>query len=187
MVSTVVQLYPHVACVLNLWLRTRLAQLVNPALADVVSEWRWSAITVNRGYAAQRHVDANNFGPSVIRSVADSTDRLLYWPHEKRSTAPALSPSTAVPLPISRDDRLYAFDGTSPHETKEYRGKVEDRFSIIFFLNKRGWHAPPDVTRELSNLGFQPARSEADAQAFAVSFEEASQSKGYIWWRLQDT
>ena len=187
MVSTVAQLFPHIASVLNLWLRTRLAQLVHPSFAQVVSEWRWTAITVNRGYAAQRHVDANNFGPSVIRSFAAPADRLTYWPHATRSVMPSLSTSEAVSLPISRDDRVYAFDGTSPHETQEYRGKVEDRYSFIFFLNKRGWHAPPDVTRELSNLGFQPARSEVDAQSFAVRFEEASQSKGYTWWRLQDT
>ena len=111
----------------------------------------------------------------------------MYWPHESRSSVPSLSPSAAVQLPISRADSLYAFDGTSPHETRAYKGKVEDRFSVIFFLNARGWSAPPGVTQQLADLGFQPAASEQDAQSFSAKFEKASDSEGYMWWRLQDT
>ena len=187
MLSTVASMYPHVACVLNAWFRPRLAQFTHPALTDTVSEWRWTAITVNRGYAAQRHVDMNNYGPSVIRSLADVSDRLVYWPHASRKDMSALPLSSAVQMPISRVDRLYAFDGTAPHETRPYRGVVEDRFSFVFFLNARGWCAPSDTTEQLTKLGFQPSPSEADAQSFALKFEKASSSEGYVWWRLQDT
>ena len=187
MVSTVAQLFPYVASVLNLWLSTRLAQLVHPAFGEAVSGWKWSAITVNRGYCAQRHVDLNNYGPSAIRSFADSTDRLVYWPHESRRNMSTLSASVAVHLPISRADRLYAFDGTAPHETRAYHGVVEDRYSVIFFLNARGWNAPAGTIRQLQDLGFQPAHTESDAHAFASKFEAASSGEGHMWWRLQDT
>ena len=99
----------------------------------------------------------------------------------------SLAASDPVVLPISRADRLYTFDGTAPHETRAYTGAVEDRYSFIFFLNARGWQAPPEVLRRLEDVGFQPAASEGDAESFATTYDKASNSEGYRYWRLQDT
>ena len=180
--STVTRMYPWVARCLNAWLRTRLAQLAHVAFRDPCKEWRWSAITVNRGYAAERHVDRNNYGPSIIRSFADKSDRLLYWAEGTRSTMSTLDVKDALRLPISSDRSMYSFDGTRPHETAPYRGQVESRLSIVFFQSNRGWDAPEPVTEGLSDLGFSPADSLADARRFASRYELLADGCAYASW-----
>ena len=100
----------------------------------------------------------------------------------------ALSVEDAVELPIASSRRLYAFDGTRPHETCQYGGDdVSNRLSIIFFQSARGWAAPQSTLSELSTLGFVPAVSESDAEEFAQRFELLAGDRGYTSWRLQQT
>ena len=186
MLSTVTRLFPEVPKVLNAWLRERLAQLDHPAFACPVKEWKWSAITVNRGYATQRHVDVNNFGPSIIRSMADDTDRLLYWPSSSRNDLSELSPAAAVKIPIASRHRMHAFDGTRPHETASYAGNLDTRMSVVFFQSKRGWTAPPAAIEDLNSLEFNPADSAAEAASFASKFEELSEGRHRVSWELQN-
>ena len=100
----------------------------------------------------------------------------------------ALSAEDAVELPIANSSRLYAFNGTCPHETCQYGGDdVSDRLSIIFFQSARGWAAPQTTREELSTLGFVPAASESDAEDFAQRFDVLAGGRGYASWGLQQT
>ena len=100
----------------------------------------------------------------------------------------ALSAEDAVELPIASPSRLYAFDGTRPHETCQYGGDdISNRLSIIFFQSARGWAAPQTTRENLSSLGFVPAVSESDAEDFAHRFELLSGGRGHTSWRLQQT
>ena len=185
MVSAVAQMFPSVARLMNQWFVERLAQLSHRAFSEPLKQWKWTAITVNRGYAATRHVDLNNFGPSVIRSIADGTDRLLYWPGADRKSMSSLDTHDAVELPVSSRRHLFSFDGRCPHEVKQYGGAVESRLSVVFFLNARGWKADTSTTRHLEQLGFAPAASEEDAETFAAKFNVLSAGLNYQSWPVQ--
>ena len=97
----------------------------------------------------------------------------------------ALVAEDAVELPIANSGRLYAFDGTRPHETGPYGGNISSRLSIMYFQSARGWQAPPATIDGLSNLGFVPAVTEADAQDFANRFEVLSCGCSYTSWKLR--
>ena len=88
----------------------------------------------------------------------------------------------AVRLPIASERFMYSFDGTHPHETTPYKGQVESRLSIIFFQNNRGWQAPEAVTDGLTDLGFTPASSLADAQRFAARYELLADGGAHASW-----
>ena len=186
-ISTVTRMFPSIARVLNMWFVSRLKQLTHAAFPDPPSTWRWTSITVNRGYAAARHVDANNHGPSVIRSIASPSDRLRLWPHGDKRELSSLSPAHAVELPIASTSKLWAFDGRCPHETKPCKGSVNDRLSIIFFQTARGWKAAPDTTSRLRDLGFVPAATVEDAARFDNRFKVLTGEDAYYAWNVNDT
>ena len=187
MLSAVARLFPSVAMLFNRWFTERLAQLGHKSFDAPLTQWRWSAITVNRGYMATRHCDANNYGASVIRSIAGASDRLLYWPDQDRRTIAECELEDAVELPISSRKKMFAFDGTCPHEVKHYAGDVSARMSIIFFQNARGWRADSSTSTQLQELGFSPASSAEDAQSFADRFENLSSGSNWRSWKLTAT
>ena len=186
-ISTVTRLFPSIARCLNLWLVSRLRQLQHKSFPCPASDWRWSSITVNRGYLAARHVDANNHGPSVIRSVASAQDRLWFWPHGDKRSLPTLSQSDAVEIPIASHRHLWTFDGRCPHEVKPYTSNVSNRLSVIFFQAARGWKASADTTACLVDLGFVPASSLEDAAAFDSRFALLTGGSAFTSWELTRT
>ena len=170
-----------------MWLVSRLRQLDHNAFPCPASDWRWSSITVNRGYLAARHVDANNHGPSVIRSVASAEDRLWFWPHGDKRTLQTLPQSDAIEVPISSRRHLWSFDGRCPHEVKPYKGNVANRLSVIFFQAARGWKASDDTTARLVDLGFVPASTLEDAATFDSRFALLTGDSSYASWQLTST
>ena len=139
---------------------------------------------MNRGYAAARHVDRNNHGPSVIRSIASSSDRLWLWPEGSHKDIAQLTPDSAVEIPISSRRHLWAFDGRCPHETKPYADDMKNRLSIIWFQSCRGWKASSDTTARLVDLGFNPAASQDEAQRFDAKFNVLTGGDSYTSWRV---
>ena len=187
MLSAVARLFPSVAMLFNRWFTDRLAQLGHRAFDAPLSQWRWSAITVNRGYVATRHCDMNNYGASAIRSIANAKDRLLYWPEESRKTIGDCEMDDAVELAISSRKKVFAFDGTCPHEVKQYHGDVASRMSIIFFQSSRGWRADDATTARLRELGFVPATSAEDAESFADRFKTFSAGRNWNSWPVESS
>ena len=185
--STVTRLFPSIAKCLNLWLSTRLCQLAHPSFPSPTRDWRWTSITVNRGYAAARHVDRNNHGPSVIRSIASNSDRLWLWPEATHKDLPHLSSEHAVEIPIASRRHLWAFDGRCPHETKPYQEDVGSRLSIIFFQSARGWKASSQTTARLIDLGFNPAASVHEATKFDSQFDVLTGGTSHMSWRVTQT
>ena len=182
--STVTRMFPNVPKCLNMLLASFATKLTHRSFPNPSVDWRWTAITVNRGYAATRHVDSNNQGPSIIRSLADSSDRLLFWPDGDRRDMATLDPEDAVALPIASSRRMYAFDGRRPHEVAPYTGEIKDRISIVFFLSARGWLAEPSTLERLSNLGFVPAASAEEVELFESRFDRLTSGDACTSWKL---
>ena len=158
--------YPHVPRILNRWLATRL----DPD-NDLQSEWLWSSITVNKGFASRRHRDANNFGPSIIRQFGTHQAKLRYWPCDGGRPQPKLDelPSCqAKEISVGDIEELIAFDGRKAHET--VATEVSDRFSIIFFLINGAWDAKPQERGVLEELGFPTPCRREDAEKFEKEF-----------------
>lgn len=181
-ISTVARLFPHVAKLFNAWLRDKLQHLESEQFDPPGEGWRWSAITVNRGYAAVRHVDRNNHGPSVIHSLGLDDDALHLWPRTSPSQLDQLDLKKSVLLEIGREDQVCAFDGTRPHQTRKPRGEVSGRFSVIFFQTSRAWVAPPPVLSDARSLGFNPASTEREAKQFSERFTTLADGDGYATW-----
>ena len=185
MQSTVTTMFPNVAKVLNRWLRDRLRALDHPAFDEPLHDWRWSSCTVNKGYAAERHRDANNYGPSIVRSFGSNRgDGLYLWTNESNKSMESLSRRSAALLDIHRSDRLVAFDGTLPHETKRLAGNMSDRYSVIFFMAKGSWNSPSEVLDDICELGCNPPRNAAEADRFGNKFNQWCDSRGFGEWSL---
>jgi hypothetical protein len=52
--------YPNVPKLINRWLQGQLPK--------EAKQFKWTSINLNCNYAAKRHCDGNNFGPSVIKA-----------------------------------------------------------------------------------------------------------------------
>ena len=167
------------AKLLNQWLRERLSGLDDPAFENPLQDWHWTSCTVNRGYAARRHVDRNNFGPSIARSFGSSRNDGLYYWHDQTARRDRRG---AVLLDIRSRDRLVMFDGTRPHETKRNAGNMDDRYSIIFFMAKKGWEAPAEVHQMLALLGFNVPATASAARLFEARYNTLCD--GTTWYRV---
>lgn len=136
--------YPAVVKLLNSWLTS--------IIPNEVASFTYTSINLNCNYAAKRHRDANNFGPSIILGVGDyQGGGLAVWPEDDKSEKlPQLPKNRKVQVDIS--ENLVMFNGNSSHEVADFKG---ERFSIVFFAC--GCHAKADkkVKDELASLGFQ--------------------------------
>jgi len=115
--------YPAVVAILNRWLTERL-----PKEAE---SFKFTTLNLNKNYAAKRHRDGNNFGPSMIKGFGEyKQGELSVFPSDDR----AVTDLDKLPM----DDRvtfdiknnLVMFNGNSAHEVDDYSG---DRYSIVYF------------------------------------------------------
>ena len=141
---------------------------------------------MNKGYASRRHRDTNNYGPSIGRAFGSTKgDGLYYWGQcGKDEALESLSYNRATLLDLRNSQRLVMFDGTYPHETKKYQANTSDRYSLIFFMVKRGWEAPTRVHNTLFELGFNPATTEEEAKTFKDAFDVLSTGRQWYQWAL---
>ncbi|CAE8649827.1 unnamed protein product [Polarella glacialis] len=94
----------------------------------------FTTITINFGYAARRHRDRFNDGPSAIAAFGDFVGgRLRYWPADPGKLEVDKLPSCDSRLLDVRSLKL--FDGNKAHEVEAFEG---ERFSVVFFT-VRGW------------------------------------------------
>lgn len=118
------------------------------------------AINLNCNYAAKRHRDQNNEGPSVIKAFGPFTGgRLHYWENDRKKPRPkveTLPAEDAKVLDIKKTTAV--FDGNRAHSVEDFTG---NRYSAVFFTSG-GYHkAPSEISGFLESLGF-PWPSEED-------------------------
>merc|ERR1712080_20865 len=107
-------------------------------------------LNVNCDYAAKRHRDGNNFGPSLIKAFGSFTGGdLNVFPEDDRSTPlEALRPNGKVQFDIKNG--LAMFNGNSAHEVESFQG---NRFSIVYFTLGCHAEASPADKAGLRSLG----------------------------------
>mmetsp|Transcript_25583 Transcript_25583/g.59418 ORF Transcript_25583/g.59418 Transcript_25583/m.59418 type:complete len:282 (+) Transcript_25583:125-970(+) len=137
--------YEAVCQVLNKFLRERLPK--------EAASFKWTSINLNCNYAARRHRDANNFGPSFIQAFGNFTGgELSVWPEDDKSSGLSALPAKAKQT-IDIRKNLVLFNGNTAHEVNAFTGQ---RFSVVYFCC--GCHAstPQHVVDQLRHLGFHP-------------------------------
>jgi hypothetical protein len=131
-----------------------LVRLLSRWLSDQLGDnsFPWTSISVNKNYAAARHRDKGNSGPSALRAVGDHMGgQLRYW-----ETAPSkqdvstLSESDSVVL----DPRhgVVLFNGLQPHGVEPFQG---ERYSLVFFTTSKFKRATTQVRKQLKPLGIR--------------------------------
>ena len=170
--------YPHVAVLLNRWLRQRLMDLDDEEFDNPLENWKWAAVIVNANYGTARHVDKNNHGPSIIRSLGRQNDSLLIWPQgvDRKPTA----------VRVSSEDTMVAFDGTTPHRPKRM-GECPGLYSIVFFQPKQGWDAPRHVLNASAELDYNLCDSQDDAEQFKLRYRAMAAGNAFRTWKVRVT
>lgn len=144
--------------VLNNWLKAR-----RPAEMD--ADFPCTSISLNSNYAAKRHRDGNNAGPSMIAGFGKYTGgELAYWPDDDRTTAVEdLNHKDRKVFNI--DKGLVLFDGCRGHEVDDFQG---ERYSVVWFNCGKYWTMGKDVCDYLKECGFGSRESPdlSDAMKF---------------------
>lgn len=137
--------YPSMMRILNRWLKDNIP-------ADMKCQFPHTSISLNFGYAAKRHRDGNNHGPSMIRAFGNfKGGQLSYWPDDNKAAAvETLLDEDKVSMDISQG--LALFDGNRGHEVDPFTG---ERFSIVYFSAGNYWKAKPDTQELLRERGFE--------------------------------
>eukprot|EP00403_Amphidinium_massartii_P008656 CAMPEP_0178413110 /NCGR_PEP_ID=MMETSP0689_2-20121128/22360_1 /TAXON_ID=160604 /ORGANISM="Amphidinium massartii, Strain CS-259" /LENGTH=539 /DNA_ID=CAMNT_0020034375 /DNA_START=34 /DNA_END=1650 /DNA_ORIENTATION=- len=121
--TTLTEKFPSVMQVLSRW-------MVESRGSKAEHVFPFTSINVNFNYAARRHRDGRNEGPSLIRALGDFTGgRLQYWPSDNRSgNVDSLHDSDKVVLDAKANWQI--FDGNRAHSVEDYEG---ERYSIVFY------------------------------------------------------
>jgi len=126
------RLYPEVTQLLVKWLQDRLP----PEAAG----FKFTSLNLNCNYAARRHRDGNNFGPSFIKAFGNFTGgQLKYWPEDDKGLElEELPQEKGVLLDIGggKGGGLALFNGNSAHSVEAFEG---NRYSVVYFA--LGCHA----------------------------------------------
>jgi len=144
-------------------------------------DWPFTSISVNSSYAAKRHRDANNLGPSALKCFGEFTGgRLQYWPDDDRTLkVEDLLDSDKVTLdPIGK---TAVFDGCRCHAVEPYEG--EERFSLVFFTIDGYSKTPQDVRDLLVEVGINFPNEESEE--YMKTFLPVP--KGYQHAKVQST
>ncbi|CAE7031519.1 unnamed protein product, partial [Symbiodinium microadriaticum] len=135
--------YPNVAKIIARWLHGKLPK--------EAKHFKFTSLNLNCNYAARRHRDGNNFGPSMIKALGDyKGGELSVWPEDDKSTnLKALPYDKKVTLDISKN--LVLFNGNTAHEVEDFEG---NRFSVVYFTAGCHPKMPDDVRKQLAQLDF---------------------------------
>jgi hypothetical protein len=109
---------------------------VKATLPKGSKDFKFSSIQINYNYAAKRHVDGNNMGPSFICSLGEHTGGKL-WTEDQGE--------------IDCHKQWKSFDGRKLHETRPFQGT---RISFILFTHNAFEELTQAVVDELRSLGF---------------------------------
>jgi len=187
MVTNPTREYPHVTELLNTFLKDRSPPQLGGGYFPCTS------ISLNSGYAAKRHRDGGNQGPSMIRGFGDFTGgQLAYWPDDDKSCAvESLVHEDRIPMDISKG--LVLFDGNRGHEVDSFEG---ERFSVVWFSLGKFWKVQQEERDFLTHCGFTipegpdmgpiskllpPPRGYTKCQSLGKMFGLKSADKAKVW------
>ena len=160
--------YPNTMVLLNRWLQDN---QTNPNFK--AERFPYTSISINYDYAARRHRDNKNEGPSMIKAFGkfEGGGALHYWPDDdKTCNVEELPDDQKVVLDIAAN--LTLFDGNRGHEVSTFTG---ERYSVIFFSVGKNWEAPANVTDQLTKCGF-PLPTQESAK---YAMDQLAPPKGY--------
>eukprot|EP00933_Yihiella_yeosuensis_P034377 TRINITY_DN27878_c0_g1_i1.p1 TRINITY_DN27878_c0_g1~~TRINITY_DN27878_c0_g1_i1.p1 ORF type:complete len:367 (-),score=45.35 TRINITY_DN27878_c0_g1_i1:116-1216(-) len=121
--------------------------------ANGLADFKCTSIAVNCDYAAARHRDGNNAGPSVVKAFGKFTGgELCYWPKDNRKQKDVKKLKRADCIVRNVEKSPFLFDGRKAHEVRPFKGK---RFSLVFFTCG-GYSVASTAEKELlvDTLGF---------------------------------
>ncbi|CAJ1404113.1 unnamed protein product [Effrenium voratum] len=131
--------YPNMTKLLTAWCRRTLGN------------FPFTSISVNVNYAAARHRDRNNVGPSAIKAFGRYRGgQLLYWPKDERCGDVKDLPRQECQV-LNVDQKPHYFDGTKAHEVRPFKG---ERFSVVFFTVGMYSAVSASVKDASAKLGF---------------------------------
>ena len=147
-VSQVSSAYPNLCKLITAWVKTSLPE-----------EFPFSSLQINYNYAARKHVDGNNIGPSYIRSLGKHTGGEL-WTADAfveatdEDTGEKYVKGGGGQQVLSCSGGWKLFNGNAEHYTKPYQGT---RISFIAFSHNAYNKLSTRVASKLKELGFTAA------------------------------
>jgi len=115
--------YPSISTLLNKFLIQR--------LPEEAATFKWTSLNLNCNYAARRHRDANNFGPSFIQAFGKFTGGTLsVWPEDNKQEGKPHQLPEKMKQTVDIKKNLVLFNGNTAHEVNDFEGT---RFSVVYF------------------------------------------------------
>ena len=155
-----------------------LVKLVCAWTTKELPDFPFSSLQINYNYAAKKHVDGNNIGPSHIISLGDHAggelwvaDTFVEKANDKGETVLRGGGGESV-IKCHRAWKL--FDGNSEHYTMPFRaspGKAAPtRISIVAFSHSSYNKMPEETAREMKALGFTAGSSDGKELPYFEAF-----------------
>lgn len=148
--------YPAFTMLINRWLTDRLPK--------EVAGFSFTSLNLNCQYAAARHRDGNNFGPSMIKGFgAFSGGRLGVFPEDDREIKDVKKLPQRDRVSADLKSNLVMFNGNSAHEVEDFEGS---RFSVVYFTLGCFAKAKKEDEETMRRLGFPVPAKDEDPHKF---------------------
>eukprot|EP00746_Dinoflagellata_sp_MGD_P162216 gnl/MRDRNA2_/MRDRNA2_89670_c0_seq1.p1 gnl/MRDRNA2_/MRDRNA2_89670_c0~~gnl/MRDRNA2_/MRDRNA2_89670_c0_seq1.p1 ORF type:complete len:674 (+),score=156.91 gnl/MRDRNA2_/MRDRNA2_89670_c0_seq1:198-2024(+) len=147
--------YPNFVRIITKYLEDRIPEEVNT--------FKFTSLNLNCNYAAKRHRDGNNFGPSIITGFGNYTGgELAVFPEDDRGRSDLFKLPEKDRMSVSIKQNIVMFNGNSAHEVDSFQGM---RFSVVYFT--AGCHAKAceEDKDQLLRLGFPYPAPDEDCHA----------------------
>ena len=170
--SHVSECHPSMVKVLTRWCRATLPRTRKGA------EFPFSSLQINYNYAAKKHVDGNNIGPSHIISLGDHAGGELWvadtFVEKENDKGEKVLRGGGGESVIKCHRAWKLFDGNSEHYTMPFRaapGKAAPtRISIVAFSHSSYNKMPEETAREMRALGFTAGSSDGKELPYFEAF-----------------
>jgi hypothetical protein len=107
------------------WYRLLSKYIADNYVGPDKERFRFTSICLNKNYAAKKHKDKGNFGPSVIVALGDfNKGELKVWGKSDEKNG----------KDVDIRNRFLFFDGNNSHSVNPYVGK--ERYSLVYFTVK---------------------------------------------------
>jgi len=118
-------------------------------------DFGFTGININHNYAARRHRDANNEGPSAIKAIGKFTGgKLDYFPKDVKKSGRCdvkeLDSKESITVDLSK--KFVMFNGNNAHSVQPFKG---ERFSVVFFTTSKFYKIQDKERKTLTKLGFK--------------------------------